>query len=112
MEAQYHDDLALALSGLSHRGGHELRSLFFHAPRTTFLGKPLKCRAAARVRARIAITPPQYHCAAAAVQLYKQYYHTPSFITPQTHAVGVRTCYHTPPLIHNIFNTPTRPVGV
>ena len=78
----HHYGISLALSELSHRRDHVLRSfvtsvepLCVSTLRSTTLGRPIKYGAAARVRAGITITPPQYHtsfkCAAAAVQLYK-----------------------------------------
>ena len=87
--------LSSASRGLSHRRGQMLRSFVALVGPVVLLqpgitGRYLQeeCGAAASVCAGI---PHPLKCAAAAVQLLSH---------PQTHPVGVRTCYHTPFLSH------------
>ena len=88
--------------------------LFYHNPvsQVGIYGRK-ECGAAASVRAGI---PHPFKCAAAAVQLLPH----PLLSHPQTHPVGVRTCYHTPflppPLIYHtpkhtlcVFGHPSTP---
>ena len=125
MKTQQHE-LSLALSGLSHHRGHVLRNfvtsvepLCFPTLRSTTLGRPVKCEAAARVRAGIAITPPQYYTSSSVQQQRVNY--TCSIIThPHSHpkqtlwvfgrAVTPPFLSHTP--FTHLSHTQTRPVGV
>ena len=90
----------------------------FVLPQPGITGRYLQqeCGAAASVRAGI---PHPFKCAAAAVQLLSH----PLLSHPQTHPVGVRTCYHTlflsPPLIYHppkhtlwVFGRPITPPGL
>ena len=109
--------LPSALRGLSHRRGHVLMSfVILPQPGITCRYLQQECGAAASVRACI---PHPFKCAAAAVQLLSH----PILSHPQTHPVGVRTCYHTPffspPLIYHtpkhtlwVFGRPVTPPGL
>ena len=90
----------------------------FVLPQPGITGRYLQqeCGSAASVRADI---PLPFKCAAAAVQLSSH----PLLSHPQTHPVGVRTCYHTPflspPLIYHtpkhtlwVFGRPFTPSGL
>ncbi len=82
--------LSLALRGLSHRHRDVPRSfvssvepaplLWFSTPRSTSLGRCLRCGAAARVGAGVALTPSQYHTPSSVRQ--QRFNSTSTWFTP------------------------------